>query len=175
MISCDSFRKRFVADTDDAVVLEHLRACDRCLDFAVQTDPDVMFRAIGGGEMVPPGGVDAFVTGVMQQVRVRAAESTVTARRHVISWPRRLAVAATLAAGITGAMLYNQATTPAPGVTHQVAAIAAKPAAMKTFATKPVVETYESDSATIVEMPSEGAADDVKIVMIFDENLPADL
>jgi hypothetical protein len=178
MISCDSFRKRFVADTDDAAVLEHLRACDRCLDFAVQTDPDVMFRAIGGGEMVPPGGVDAFVTGVMQQVRVRAAESTVTARRHVISWPRRLAVAATLAAGITGAMLYNRATAPAPGVTHPVAALAAvdvKPAELKTFATKPVVETYESDSATIVEMPSEGAADDVKIVMIFDENLPADL
>jgi hypothetical protein len=175
MISCDSFRKRFVPDTDDAAVLEHLRACDRCLDFAVETDPDVMFRAIGGGEMVPPGGVDAFVTGVMQQVRVRAAESTVTARRHVISWPRRLAVAATLAAGITGAMLYNQATTPAPEVTHPVAAIAVKPAALKTFATKPVVETYESESATIVEMPSEGAADDVKIVMIFDENLPADL
>jgi hypothetical protein len=174
MISCDSFRTRFAADTEDALVLEHLRACDRCLDFAVQTDPDVMFRAIGGGEMVPPGGVDAFVTGVMQQVRVRAAESTVTAG-HAVSWPRRLAVAATLAAGITGAMLYNQATSPAPGVTKPVAAMAAKPAALTTFATKPVVETYESESATIVEMPSEGAADDVKIVMIFDENLPADL
>lgn len=175
MISCDSFRTRFSADTDDVLVLEHLRACDRCLDFAAQTDPDVMFRAIGGGEMVPPGGVDAFVTGVMQQVRVRAAESTVTAARHTISWPRRLAVAATLAAGITGAMLYNQAKSSGPAVTHPVAAIAAKPAALRTFATKPVVETYESESATIVEMPSEGAADDVKIVMIFDENLPADL
>ena len=174
MISCDSFRTRFTANTEDALVLEHLRACDRCLDFAVQTDPDVMFRAIGGGEMVPPGGVDAFVTGVMQQVRVRAAESTVTAR-HAVSWPRRLAVAATLAVGITGAMLYNQATAPAPGVTKPVAAIAVKPAIPATFATKPVVETYESESATSVEMPSEGAADDVKIVMIFDENLPADL
>jgi hypothetical protein len=174
MISCDSFRTRFAAETEDPLVLDHLRSCDRCLDFAVETDPDVMFRAIGGGEMVPPGGVDAFVTGVMQQVRVRAAESTVTARKAV-SWPRRLAVAATLAAGITGAMLYNQATAPAPGVTHPVAAIEAKSTARTVFATKPVVETYESDSATIVEMPSEGAADDVKIVMIFDENLPADL
>jgi hypothetical protein len=174
MISCDSFRSRFTADTEDPLVLEHLRSCDRCLDLAVQADPDVMFRAIGGGEMVPPGGVDAFVSGVMQQVRVRTAESTVTARK-VVSWPRRLAVAATLAAGITGAMLYNQATAPAPGVTHPVAAIAARSAASTTFATKPVVETYESESATIVEMPSEGAADDVKIVMIFDENLPADL
>lgn len=173
MISCDAFRKRFVADTDDALVLEHLRACDRCLDFAVETDPDVMFRAIGGGEMIPPGGVDAFVTGVMQQVRVRAAESTVTAR--VVSWPRRLAVAATLAAGITGAMLYNQSTSSTTPTSPVAIARAVAPVTAQKFATKPVVETYESQSATIVEMPSEGAADDVKIVMIFDENLPADL
>ena len=174
MISCDAFRKRFTADTEDALVLEHLRACDRCLDFAVQTDPDVMFRSLGGGEMIPPGGVDAFVTDVMQQVRVRAAESTVTAR-NVVSWPRRLAVAATLAAGITGAMLYNQASNPTTPTTPLAIARAVAPVTTQKFATKPVVETYESQSATIVEMPSEGAADDVKIVMIFDENLPADL
>ena len=174
MISCDAFRKRFTADTDDALVLEHLRACDRCLDFAAQTDPDVMFRALGGGEMIPPGGVDAFVSGVMQQVRVRAAESTVTAR-PAVSWPRRLAVAATLAAGITGAMLYNQATDSTTTVTPLTVARTIAPVTAQKLATKPVVETYESQSATIVEMPSEGAADDVKIVMIFDENLPADL
>jgi len=40
--------------------------------------------------------------------------------------------------------------------------------------TKPVVETYESKNATIVEVPSE-AKDDVQVVMIFDESLPADL
>ena len=34
MISCDSFRTRFHAGTDDAALLEHLRTCDRCLDFA---------------------------------------------------------------------------------------------------------------------------------------------
>lgn len=180
MIPCAAFRTRFVADTDDAVVLEHLRTCDRCLDFAVQSDPDVMFRALGGGELIPPGGVDAFVVDVMQQVRVRAAETTVGVR-NVASWPRRLAVAATLAVGITGAMLYNQAIAPGPDVTgsQPVAAITANPAGLRarhsSFATKPVVETYESENATIVEMPSEGAADDVKIVMIFDENLPADL
>ncbi|MFL6244616.1 MAG: hypothetical protein ACJ74H_01225 [Thermoanaerobaculia bacterium] len=167
------FRARFEADPDGVAVLEHLRTCDRCLDFAVQIDPDVMFRAIGGGEMIPPGGVDAFVDDVMQQVRVRAAETTVAARK-VVSWPRRLAVAATVAAGITGAMLYNQATSTAPA-TPMTVARAIAPATPKKLATKPIVETYESDSATIVEMPSEGAADDVKIVMIFDENLPADL
>ncbi len=113
MISCHSFRARFQAGTEDALVLEHLRSCDRCLDLAVQTDPDVMFRALGGGELIPPGGIDSFVDDVMQQVRVRAAESTVSARTAV-SWPRRLAVAAMLAAGITGAMLYNRPTAPVP-------------------------------------------------------------
>jgi hypothetical protein len=177
MISCDAFRARFESDPDGVVVLEHLRACDRCLDFAVQIDPDVMFRALGGngmgGEMIPPGGVDAFVDDVMQQVRVRAAESTVSAR-NIVSWPRRLAVAATVAAGITGAMLYNQAAN-APAATPMTVARAMTPVTAQKLTTKPVVETYESQSATIVEMPSEGAADDVKIVMIFDENLPADL
>jgi len=172
MISCDAFRTRFEADPDGVAVLEHLRACDRCLDFAAQADPDVMFRALGG-DIIPPGGVDAFVDDVMQQVRVRAAESTITAR-NVVSWPRRLAVAATLVAGMTGAMLYNQATSTVP-VTPLTIARSAAPVTPKKLATKPIVETYESDSATIVEMPSEGAGDDVKIVMIFDENLPADL
>ena len=173
MISCETFRARFEAGTEAPVLLEHLRSCDRCLDFAAQEDPDVMFRAIGGGEMIPPGGVDAFVVDVMQQVRVRAAESTVTAR-PVINWTRRLAVAATLAAGITGAMLYNQAVDHAP-VTPLVVHRTIAPVTAQKLTTKPVVETYESENATIVEMPSEGAADDVKIVMIFDENLPADL
>jgi hypothetical protein len=176
MISCDSFRTRFAAGTNDASVLEHLRACDRCLDFAAQSDPDVMFRALGGDELVPPGGVDAFVVDVMQQVRVRAAETTVSAR-NVVSWPRRLAVAATLVAGFTGAMLYNQATSTAPTIVPTPLAVtrALAPVTAVKLTTKPVVETYESDTATIVEMPNEGAADDVKIVMIFDENLPADL
>lgn len=178
MITCDVFRTRFEADADDARALEHLRACDRCLDTAIQLDPDVMFRAIGGTEMIPPGGVEAFVDDVMQQVRVRAAETTVEKRAVVMSWPRRLAVAATIAAGVTGAMLYNQATrtNPLPAKTTPVAiARELAPVTSEKLATKPVVETYESDRATIVEVPSEGAADDVKIVMIFDENLPADL
>jgi len=177
MISCETFRARFEAGSEAPILLEHLRACDRCLDFAAQEDPDVMFRAIGGGEMIPPGGVDAFVVDVMQQVRVRAAENTMTPRplaSWTSSWPRRLAVAATLAAGVTGAMLYNQAVDTRPATPLVVQRQMAPVTAAK-LTTKPVVETYESDTATIVEMPSEGAADDVKIVMIFDENLPADL
>ena len=169
MITCESFRARFHEGTEDAGLLEHIRSCDRCLDFAATIDPDIMFRALGGEALVPPGGIDAFVDDVMQQVRVRGAESAVTARR-TFSWPRRLAVAATIAAGLSGAMFFQRATT-APVL------VARRPmvhAAVAQLTTKPVIETYESQNATIVEVPTE-SADDVKIVMIFDENLPADL
>jgi hypothetical protein len=40
-------------------------------------------------------------------------------------------------------------------------------------ATKSFVETYSSHDATIVEMPNDGS--DTKVVMIFDDKLPADL
>lgn len=170
MITCESFRTRFHEQTEDAALLGHLRSCDRCLDFAAAADPDVMFRALGGEDLVPPGGVDAFVDDVMQQVRVRSAETAVTSRR-VLSWPRRLAVAATIAAGVSGAMLFYRGDAPATTVAPRVAHVALQRAALTT---KPVVETYESQNATIVEVPTENA-DDVKIVMIFDENLPADL
>ncbi len=164
MMSCDSFRKRFHVGTDDAALLEHLRSCDRCLDFAAHADPDVMFRALGGSEMIPPGGIDAFVSGVMQQVRVREAETTVVAARTAV-WPRRLAMAAALATAVFGATMTHRYQ-PMPDTTPVARA--------RFFTTKPIVESYESQNATIVEVPTE-QADDVKIVMIFDENLPADL
>lgn len=170
MISCDSFRMRFHAGTDDGALLDHLRACDRCLDFAAHADPDVMFRALGsstfGSEIVPPGGVDAFVDGVMQQVRVRGAETTVAAG-HVVAWPRRLAMAAAVAVAAFGATLVYRNEVP----------VSLEPihrAELRTLTTKPIVEAYDSQNATIVEVPTE-ETDDVKIVMIFDENLPADL
>lgn len=167
MMSCESFRTRFHTGTDDAALLGHLRECDRCLDFAAHADPDVMFRSLGGAEMIPPGGVDAFVDGVMQQVRVRDAETTVAAS-HGVAWPRRLAMAAALATAVFGATLVRR-TGPAVDLSPvQRAAIHTR-----TLMTKPVVETYESQNATIVEVPTD--ANDVKIVMIFDENLPADL
>ena len=175
MISCESFRTRFQPGTEDAALLAHLRTCDRCLDMAAHSDPDVMFRALGGEEMIPPGGIDAFVNDVMQQVRVRGAETTVEASHNVVSWPRRLAIAATLIAGITGAMLYERgAETPAVLTPVQIAR-KVSPVTPKMLETKPIVESYESDSATIVEVPTDEPGDDVKIVMIFDENLPADL
>ena len=168
MISCDSFRTRFHVGTDDAALLEHLRTCDRCLDFAAHADPDVMFRALGGNEIVPPGGIDAFVEGVMQQVRVRDAETTVAAAR-VVAWPRRLAMAAAVAIAAFGATLVSR--NDAPMILEPIQRAELR---TQTLTTKPIVETYDSQNATIVEVPTD-ETEDVKIVMIFDENLPADL
>ncbi len=172
MTNCGTFRARFYPATDDPALLEHIRTCDRCLDFAANVDPDIMFRALGGADLVPPGGIDAFVGDVMRQVRVHEAEQALEPHK-VVSWPRRLAVAATVAAAVTGGTLiyrYDAPTTTVPSRPTQVAR-AVVPVAL---VTKPVIETYDSEKATIVEVPSE-EADDVKIVMVFDENLPADL
>src|SRR5262249_26222109 len=114
---------------------------------------------------------------VMRQVRVREAESKLTtkltARPAGLNWPRRLAIAATIAAGFTGTLLVNRdGRTASPEL---LVPIAATHVAQKTFAAKPIVETYESQNATIVEVPAEQAGDNVQMVMIFDENLPADL
>lgn len=173
MMSCESFRARFHAGTEDAALLAHLRACDRCLDFAAHSDPDVMFRALGGEDMIPPGGIDAFVNDVMQQVRVRDAESAVASAR-VVAWPRRLVMAAAVAMAVFGATLVYRVDSPSRG--EAVTIVDGRSGRLSTtpLTTKPVVETYESDNATIVEVPADGS-DDVKIVMIFDENLPADL
>ena len=65
-MNCQDFRAAFAPATGDAAILEHVRSCDPCLDFAAHSDPDIMFRAIGGSDMIPPGGVDAFVGDVMR-------------------------------------------------------------------------------------------------------------
>lgn len=170
MITCETFHARFVPGTEDPAALEHLRSCDACLDMAAHVDPDVMFRAIGG-EMIPPGGVDAFTEDVMRQIHVRDTEHQLTSVR-VISWPRRLAVAAMFVIGFTGTLVFYPRDANVPAVAPvRMASTAINPVKLTT---KPIVETYDSANATILEVPSEGA-DDTRIVMIFDENLPADL
>ena len=174
MMTCQNFRATLQPGTTDAELLEHLRHCDACLDYAMSVDPDLFFRSIGGEELVPPGGVDAFVSDVMSQVRVRDAETSLAPRSMGV-W-QRLAIAATVAAGVTGATLvyHFEQSNPTPGPAHTIAA-AVKPATthFTATATKSFVETYSSHDATIVEVPNDGS--DTKVVMIFDDKLPADL
>lgn len=172
MISCNVFRETFSPATADAALLEHLRTCDACLEFAAGVDPEAMFRALGGGQLLPPGGLDAFVDDVMQQVRVRQTEHTL-APHHAGRWMSRLAVAASLSAAvISGTLFYGHRPPSSATSVASVGTQRAVPAAQLT--TKPIVDTYDSATATIVEVPSEGA-NDVKVVMVFDETLPADL
>lgn len=39
---------------------------------------------------------------------------------------------------------------------------------------RPVIEQYDSAGATIVEVPAQNSSE-IRLVMIFDESLPADL
>lgn len=169
MITCSTFRATFPASSDDALVLEHLRSCDPCLAFAVEHDPDVMFRAVGGGELVPPGGLDAFVGDVMREVRLRSTERSVAVKESP-AW-RRMAIAAALSAVVTGGAFFYQRQLVLPGVPLTI-----ERAAMTSViaSARPVVEKYESDTATIIEVPTV-AGEDVQVVMVFDESLPADL
>jgi hypothetical protein len=166
MITCQTFRATLRPDTNDPEALAHLRACDACIDHALSIDPDNFFRLLGGEEMVPPGGVDAFASDVMSQIRLRQAETSLEARR-VFSWPRRLAIAATVAAGMAAASFTYLAERSAPAPVFAAHAHVK----LQPVATKAVVETYQSQNATIVEVPSDGA----NVVMIFDDKLPADL
>lgn len=169
MISCDAFRAQFTAATEDAALLEHVRRCDVCLPAALAIDPDILFRSMGSDSLVPPGGIDAFVGDVMREVRLRSTETTM--ERRPVSWTRRLAIAATIAIGVLGgAAIYRYETSfTSPSLSIERAALHPT-----SFMTRPVIENYESETATIVEVPTEGV-DDVKVVMVFDESLPADL
>ncbi|HEX7680824.1 MAG TPA: hypothetical protein VF713_22000 [Thermoanaerobaculia bacterium] len=174
-MTCRQFRANLQPGTADAALLEHLRHCDACLDYAMGIDPDLFFRSIGGEELVPAGGVDAFVGDVMSQVRVRSAETSL-APRHAASVWRRLAIAATIVAGVTGTSLVYRLERSAPASQPVAQTLLsgqhAKPHPA-TLATKSFVETYSSHNATIVEVPNDGS--DAKVVMIFDDTLPADL
>lgn len=171
MINCQTFRSTFRPEVEDAATLAHLRACDACLDYAVSIDPDFFFRSLGGEEQVPPGGVDAFVADVMAQVRVRSAETSSMPRFSSNRYLRAAAAVLFVIAGTTGIYRYNQQPVSRPDA---VVAAAPAPKIQAPPATKAVVESYQSQNATIVELPSTSASD-VKVVMIYDESLPADL
>lgn len=168
MISCQTFRSTLVPGSDDPSSLEHLRTCDACLDYAVSVDPDYLFRSMGGSELVPAGGVDAFVSDVMAQVRVRQTES-VAHRLPLNRYLRAAAAVLLMIAGTAGIYRFGQEDVVAPLSSPVMRAAITQPTT-----TKAVVESYESQNATIVEVPSAPASD-TKIVMIYDESLPADL
>lgn len=167
MISCQTFRATVRPGSDDADVLAHLRTCDACLEHALSVDPDFFFRAMGGAEMVPPGGVDNFVSDVMAQVRSRQTEGAAIRPLRIQRYLRAAAAVLFVIAGTTGIYRVSRHDAPTPVLSAAVQV-------RKPLATKAVVETYDSQNATIVEIPA-ASVNDAKVVMIYDESLPADL
>ena len=139
----------------------------------MSVDPDLFFRSLGGDELVPPGGVDAFVGDVMSQVRVHDAEASL-APRHA---------SARGSAGQSRRRSLPASPAPRSRIATNIARrrsrciVVAQTRCLcrgrDRTATKSFVETYSSHDATIVEMPNDGS--DTKVVMIFDDKLPADL
>lgn len=164
-MNCETFQRTFAPGTDDPKALEHLRACDACLEHALRLDPDVLFRSLGLPAEEPPGGIDAFVGEVMQQVHLRDRERRLEPRRQLGAWSRWSAAAALGVAVIGGTIIYRT-----PAARPALDAPATRIATIE----RPVIESYDSAGAMIVEMPAEGA-DDIRLVMVFDESLPADL
>jgi anti-sigma factor RsiW len=172
MISCETFRASFQVDDRRPEILEHLRRCDACLHFALEVDQDVLFRSIGGDGLVPPGGVDQFAAGVMKQIELRRKSSDMAHHRHpgvLMRW----AAAAVIVTGLaTSSVVYRRhgVSPVAQQASIRVPAAVTRPA----DATRSVIESYASDDATIMEVPVT-SDNNVKVVMIFDQSLPADL
>jgi hypothetical protein len=173
--TCERFLLARNDGTLSAEMLAHMRSCPACLTLAVEADPENLFRSLGG-EIEPPDGVDQFVDDVMQGVRVRERERIVFSGNRRFPAFYRWAAAAVLAVTVGGVAFVSR--TSNPSAVNPAPAIAAKaPGALLRVEPShfvPVVESYDSSSATIIEVPSEQTAG-LQVVMVFDESLPVDL
>lgn len=149
--------------------LAHLRECEDCLNASAAVDPFLMFRSLRGQQLEPPGGTDAFVAEVMQQVESEERRRKLQPPPRQSSWLRWGAAAAVLTGALTVGITYR------PGIDVPVPQPAAPVAvaAAGSLLSRPVVEHYEGANAFIVEVPE--SSNDIQLVMIFDESLPADL
>lgn len=169
MMTCESFLETIpAASAASAEQLAHVRACLDCRAAAVVVDGDYLFRALGGEMLVPDGGVDAFVDGVMSSIAMREVERSAIPRSRMAGW-QRWAIAAAMVLAVGSALIVRTLGTPEPGNAGIVAT--ASPAVVEPLA---VVASYDAAGATIVELPAE-TSHEPKIVMVFDETLPVDL
>jgi hypothetical protein len=169
-MNCESFRHAIEAGSDELRVRGHLRTCDPCMEWAIAVDPDLMFRALGVDEMEPPGGTDAFVADVLRQVEMRDAERRLGRRTVRFTTAFRWSAAAALALGILGTLVMQRDRGVIATPTAPVAAVAQAAPVVD----RPVIEQYDSAGAMIFEVPAENSSD-IRLVMVFDESLPADL
>lgn len=167
-MKCPDFIENVRAGVDDAQTRDHLRGCEACLAAGLELDSDLLFRVLGGGEILPPEGIDAFTHGVMQQVHLRESERKLKASPRRIPFALRWSAAAALVLGVGSFALWQ-------GMDPVVQPVSpSAPAAIVASMDRPTIESYDSADATIVELAAEPSSDFL-IVMVFDESLPADL
>lgn len=176
-MNCHDVKKMLESGEESVEMRQHLRSCADCLELAVSLEPTTMFTTLGGDEMVPPGGVELFVSDVMGELRLREKERSLDEQDH----PKRIAwwwsAAATIFILFTTWLAIQPDNRPdiaSPAATVAELNVPAPMPVAEPAVTRPVIDDYDRTEATIVELPSE-SADDVKIVMIFDETLPQDL
>lgn len=167
-MKCADFIECVRNGVDDTEVRGHLRGCDACVAAGLELDSDLFFRILGGEEILPPEGIDAFTQGVMQQIHLREAERDLRPSPRRIPFALRWSAAAALVLGV-GSIALWQGSAPAIPQFNSPA-----PAAVIAAMDRPIIESYDSAGATIVELPAETSSDYL-IVMVFDESLPADL
>lgn len=172
-MSCQAFETLLSSGEMNAAGLAHMRSCAACLSVAISADPDYLFKSLGGAELIPAGGIDEFVTEVVQQVNVRRTEQAIGPSSLRVAPVYRWAIAATLSfAAISG--LLEPARISSPGSSSLVAVTKGVTGPREPLTARPVVESYQASAATIVELPTD-ASSDTQIVMVFDETLPKDL
>ncbi|MDX1583053.1 MAG: hypothetical protein R3338_05560 [Thermoanaerobaculia bacterium] len=178
-MKCEDLRTMLRSGQESPELQEHLRACAECLELAVSIEPASMFATLGGEEVVPPGGVDLFVSDVMNEIRLRETEKSLDAGDHPVRvawwWSAAAAIFILLTTWLA-VQSYDRPDVTSPNAPAAVAEdrTISEPERVEPSVTRPVIDDYERAEAMIVELPSE-STDDLKIVMIFDENLPQDL
>lgn len=173
-MTCDEFRSSPFSGEPSAEFLKHLRNCAACMNYAAEQDELNLFRALGGDDLVPPGGVDLFVGDVMRQIHVSEAARIAAPRKSLtLRYVMGLAAAAALTA-LSFSLVQPRGTD--LNIQQPEGLVAQQNLTRHAELSLPVVENYDNSSATIVEIPNDQTSgEDVKVVMIFDESLPADL
>lgn len=177
-MNCNEFRISLDAGHDTPETREHQRECATCLELAISREPSTMFSTLGGNDLLPPEGLDAFVSGVMNEVRLRETEKTLEKKDHPMKVAWWWAAAAAVFIMFTTWLAIQPQSTPDSLLQSSPAAVVESTPMVEPLGapslTLPVIDHYDKAAATIVELPSD-SVDDLKIVMIFDESLPQDL
>lgn len=170
---CTTFRRDLDRSLETNGGRAHLEQCDGCYRWAVERDPSAIFALL---DVPQPSAVEeeTLVRDVMSAITARSHERAIDAESEPPRWAGLMAVAAIIAAILSGLFIQEKLTTPENLITENAAteSPAPNPVSLPELS-RPVVEDYSAAGATIVELPQ--VSDEFQLVMIFDDSLPQDL